>query len=128
MVILDSIDELLIPGWIGNPKGLLNARLRALKALAIEIDAAVLVTAPVSRSVESRTDPRPKLSDLKHFSEIANESIDLMINLYRDGLYNPDSPDSGVIEAIVNKHRHGSTGTAHLRFNGKSLSFSTHAH
>ena len=128
MVILDSLEELLVPGWVSNPQGLLNARLRALKTLAVEIDVVVLVTAPVSRSVQSRTDHRPQLADLEHFSEIANESIDLMISLYRDELYNPDSPDRGVIEAIVNKHRHGSMGIARLRFDGKSLSFSTLNH
>jgi len=127
MVIIDSLEELLAPGWTGKPEDLLSARLRALKSLAVEIDAPVLVTAPVSRSVESRSDPRPQLSDLKHFSKIANEHIDLMINLYRDELYNPDSSDRGVIEAIVNKHRHGVIGTARLRFNGKSLSFSSFA-
>ena len=122
-MIVDSVEDLLVSGRTRDPAALLSARLGALKSLAVAIEAPVLATAPVSRIADLRSDMRPHLSDLEHFSETANESIDLMISLYRDEVYNQDGADKGTMEVIVDKTRHWDRGIARLPFKWETLSF-----
>lgn len=73
--------------------------------------------ASVNRSVELGTDKRPTLADLRESGEI-EASADVVAFVYRDELYHPDSPDRGVAEVIVAKHRAGPTATVKLAFLG----------
>ena len=88
---------------------------RNLKILAREVDSPVLALSQLSRGLESRTDKRPLLSDLRESGSIEQDA-DVVTFLYRDDMYNDESPDKGLAEIIVAKHRMGPVGRVKMRF------------
>ncbi|WP_204104745.1 MULTISPECIES: replicative DNA helicase [Spirulina sp. CCY15215] len=113
LVLLDYLQ--LMEGGGDNRVQELAKITRSLKGLAREINAPVIALSQLSRGVESRTNKRPMLSDLRESGSIEQDA-DLVIMLYRDSYYNPDSPDRNIAEVIIAKHRNGPTGTIKLLF------------
>lgn len=95
---------------------------RALKALALELSVPVILLSQLNREVESRHDKRPNIADLRE-SGALEQDADIIILLYRDEYYNPESNDKGVAEINIAKNRSGSTGLVKLAFVGKYTLF-----
>ena len=95
---------------------------RSLKIMAKELNIPVICLSQLSRAVESRTDKRPILSDLRESGAIEQDADSVMF-LYRDEYYNENTEDKGVAECIVAKNRHGETGTVKLQWIGQYQTF-----
>ena len=96
---------------------------RALKIMAKELNVPVVCLSQLSRAVESRTDKRPILSDLRESGAIEQDADSVMF-LYRDEYYNENTEEKGVAECIVAKNRHGETGTVKMQWVGQYQMFS----
>ena len=95
---------------------------RALKILAKELEVPVIALSQLSRAPEQRTDHRPMLSDLRESGAIEQDA-DIVMFLYRDDYYNPETENKNVAEVIIAKHRAGATGTVELLFLGEYTKF-----
>jgi replicative DNA helicase len=95
---------------------------RALKGMAKELNVPVVLLSQLSRAVENRPNKRPVLSDLRDSGEIEQDA-DMAIFIYRDEIYNKESPKKGTAEISVEKHRNGPVGMTRLSWIGKYMRF-----
>lgn len=123
LVVIDYLQLMNSNRRIDNRVNEISEITRQLKLMAKELNVPVITLSQLSRAVESRTDKRPMLSDLRESGSIEQDA-DIVMFLYRDAYYNKDTQDPTLAECIVAKNRHGETGTVNLRFSGQYQLFS----
>lgn len=121
-ILLVMVDYLQLMGDGQNRAQELDHISRDLKRMARELDVSVCALSQLSRSVESRTNKRPMMSDLRESGGI-EQTADLITMLYREEYYDPETPEKGVCEWIIAKNRNGPTGTVKLLFENELTRF-----
>ena len=122
LVIIDYLQliEPLTPD--AGPVQQVSENSRALKAMARELDVPVLVISQLSRAVEQRSPQIPKLSDLRQSGTIEQDA-DVVLFIYREDRYRPETSRKGIADIIVAKHRNGPVGKVELYFDERTVSF-----
>ncbi len=125
LVIVDYLQLMRPDGRVENRVEQVGQMSRGLKILARELKVPVIALSQLSRGVESRTDKRPLLSDLRESGQIEQDA-DLVMFIYRDEYYNPDTTERpGEADLIIAKHRNGGLGEVPLVFQGEFTRFMT---
>ena len=122
LIIIDYLQLMQIHGSSENRTTEISEISRSLKAMAKELKVPVIALSQLNRSLEQRPDKRPVMSDLRESGAIEQDA-DLIVFIYRDEVYNDDSPQKGVAEIIVAKQRNGPIGKSLLTFLGKYTKF-----
>ncbi len=123
LVIIDYLQLMESTSRSDNRVVVISEITRQLKVMAKELNVPVILLSQLSRAVESRTDKRPMLSDLRESGSIEQDA-DIVLFLYREAYYNKESQRQNISECIVAKNRHGETGTVELIWDGQYTRFS----
>ena len=124
MVVIDYLQLMKGPQGVNREQEISEIS-RSLKSLAKELNAPVIALSQLNRGVESRPNKRPLLSDLRESGAIEQDA-DIILFVYRDEYYNPESEDKGLAELIIAKHRSGGLGTIKLQFIGAHTRFNNY--
>ncbi len=122
LIVIDYMQLMQVPGSKENRATEISEISRSLKALAKELSLPVVVLSQLNRSVEQRTDKRPVMSDLRESGAIEQDA-DVIVFIYREEVYNPDTPKKGLADVAIAKQRNGPIGDFLLTFVGKYTKF-----
>lgn len=122
LVVIDYLQLMQGRGKTESRQQEISEISRSLKILAKEINVPIITLSQLSRAPEARADHRPMLSDLRESGAIEQDA-DIVMFLYRDDYYNPDTDKKNIAEVILAKHRSGSTGTVELVWMGQYTKF-----
>lgn len=117
LVIVDYLQLMSSPGRVENRQQEVSAIARGLKLLAKEFGTTIVVGAQLNRGPEQRADKKPMVADLRESGAIEQDA-DVVMLLYRDDVYEKESPRAGELDIIVGKHRNGATGTVTVAYQG----------
>ncbi len=126
LIVLDYLQLMQSPSSGDNRVAQISDISRGLKTMAKELNVPVVALSQLNRNLEQRPSKRPVMSDLRDSGSIEQDA-DVIMFVYRDEVYNEDSPDKGMAELIIGKQRNGPIGTVRLTFLGQYTRFENHA-
>jgi replicative DNA helicase len=127
LIMVDYLQLMRVPGNTEGRTAEISEISRSLKGIAKELGCPVVALSQLNRSLEQRPNKRPVNSDLRESGAIEQDA-DVIMFVYRDEVYNEDTPDKGIAEIIIGKQRNGPIGTIRLAFIGKYTKFEDLAH
>lgn len=122
LIVIDYLQLLEPTTKTGNRVQEVSEISRALKLIARELNVPVIALSQLSRQVENRDDKRPQLADLRESGSIEQDA-DIVMFIFREAYYNPETERQNITDLILAKHRHGATGTVELYFHPERLRF-----
>ncbi|MDH5547112.1 MAG: replicative DNA helicase [Gammaproteobacteria bacterium] len=127
LIVIDYLQLMQVPGMKESRAAEISEISRSLKGLAKELNVPVVALSQLNRSLEQRPNKRPVMSDLRESGAIEQDA-DVIVFIYRDEVYNPESPDKGTAEIIIGKQRNGPIGSVRLTFLGQYTRFENYIH
>jgi replicative DNA helicase len=122
LIVVDYLQLMQVSGTVENRATEISEISRSLKALAKELDVPVIALSQLNRSVEQRNDKKPVMSDLRE-SGALEQDADLIVFIYREEVYDRETPRKGVADIIIGKQRNGPVGEFQLTFLGEYTRF-----
>src|SRR5690349_23897506 len=122
LIVVDYLQLMQVPGNKENRTAEISEISRSLKALAKELSVPVIALSQLNRSVEQRTDKKPVMSDLRESGAIEQDA-DLIMMIYREEVYDPNTTRKGQADVIIAKQRNGPVGDVLLTFLGQYTKF-----
>ncbi len=122
LIVIDYLQLMQVTGTKENRATEISEISRSLKALAKELNVPIIALSQLNRSVEQRQDKRPVMSDLRESGAIEQDA-DVIAFIYREEVYDPDTPRKGIADVIIAKQRNGPVGDIHLTFLGEYTKF-----